>query len=97
MRKILEELFFGNINPNEKQFKRNSEYADYMNTISTNEEKITVLLSEKEKPLFIDFVNAQSSVNGITAVENFIIGFRLGIRIGIEIMDDENSVLTDIV
>ena len=58
-----------------------------------NEEKLTLLLTGKEKDLFLDFANAQSSVNAVTAIENFIIGFRLGIRIGIEVMDGEDGVL----
>lgn len=60
------------------------------NTISANEEKFTLLLTAKEKQLFLDFVNAQSSVNSITAIENFIIGFRFDIRIGIEVMDGDD-------
>ena len=96
MRRMLEELFFGNINPNEKQFIRNSEYADNMKIISDNEEKLTLLLTGKEKELFLDFTNAQISTNSITAIENFIIGFRLGVRIGIEVMDTEDDVLKDI-
>ena len=43
------------------------------------------------------FVNANSSMNTITAVENFIIGFRLGVRFGIEVMDDESGMLEDLV
>jgi hypothetical protein len=96
MRRMLEELYFGNINPNEKQFIRDSEYAENMQIIADNEEKFTLLLTGKEKDLFLDFVNAQGSVDAITAIENFIIGFRLGVRIGIEIMDGEDGVLQDI-
>ncbi len=97
MRRMLEELYFGNINPNEKHFIRNSEYAENMQIIADNEEKLTLLLTGKEKDLFLDFVNAQGSVDAITAIENFIIGFRLGIRIGIEVMDGEDGVLRDII
>jgi len=96
MQRMLEELFFGNINPNKKQFIHNSEYAKNMNIISDNGEKLILLLTGKEKDLFLDFVNAQSAVNAITAIENFIIGFRVEVRIGIEVMDDEDGVLLDI-
>ena len=96
MRRMLEELYFGNINPNEKQFDPSSEYAENMQIIADNEEKLTLLLTGKEKDLFLDFVNAQGSVDAITAIENFIIGFRLGVRIGIEVMDGEDGVLKDI-
>ena len=96
MRKMLEELFYGNINPNERQFIRNTDFDRAMRTISENEDNLTELLDGKEKKLFLDLVNAQSSVNGITAVEGFINGFRLGARIALEIMSDEDGCLRDI-
>lgn len=96
MRKMLEELFYGNINPNERQFIRNTDFDRAMRTLSENEDKLTELLDGKEKKLFLDLVNAQSSVNGITAVEGFINGFRLGARMALEIMSDEDGCLRDI-
>jgi hypothetical protein len=48
MRRMIEELYFGNINPNEKQFDRSSEYGEYMKTISENEEKLTYCYRERE-------------------------------------------------
>ena len=41
-------------------------------------------------------VTAQINLNGITAEENFILGFRLGMRMGIEIMDDTDSSISTI-
>lgn len=96
MRKMLEELFYGNINPNEKQFIRGTDFDRAMRTLSENEDKLTELLDGKEKKLFLDLVNAQSSVNGITAVEGFINGFRLGARIALEMLSDEDGCLRDI-
>lgn len=96
MRKMLEELYYGNINPNERQFIRNTDFERAMRILSENEDKLTEMLDGKEKKLFLDLVNAQSSVNGITAVEGFINGFRLGARIALEIMSDEDGCLRDI-
>ena len=96
MRKMLEELFYGNINPNERQFIRNTDFDRAMRTLSESENKLTELLDGKEKKLFLDLVNAQSSVNGITAVEGFINGFRLGARMALEIMSNEDGCLRDI-
>ena len=96
MRRMLEELYFGNINPNDQTFTRDSAYGKAVHTISENEDKLTELLEDKEKKLFLDLVNAQSLVDGTTAVENFIRGFRLGARITIEIMSDEDGCLREI-
>lgn len=96
MRKMLEELYYGNINPNDKQFIRGTGYDGAMHMLSENEDKLTELLEGKEKSLFLNLVNAQSLVNGTTAVESFINGFRLGARIALEIMSDEDGCLRDI-
>ena len=95
MRRILEELYFGNISPNDKQFIGGTDYDKAVHILSENEEKLTFLLDGKEKKLFLDLVNAQGLVDGTTAVESFISGFRLGARIAIAIMNDEDGCLRD--
>jgi len=63
--------------------------------LSGNEEKLIGLLEGQEKKLFLELANAQSEVNGITEVESFINGFRLGARIAIEVMNEEDGCLVD--
>jgi len=82
---ILQDLFYGNITPNLGGFDRNSQYGKAMKQIEENEEKLLTLLKDTEKKLFIDFANAQSRLNGITAEEKFIEGFKLGMLMIIEI------------
>lgn len=96
MRRMLEELYFGNLNPNDRSYIRGSTYGKAVQTMSQNEDKLTELLEGKEKNLLLDLVNAQGLVDGTTAVESFIQGFRLGARIAIEIMSDEDGCLRDI-
>lgn len=96
MRNMLEELYFGNINPNDQTFIRDSAYGKAVQTMSENEDKLIELLDGKQKKLFLDLVNAQGTVNGTTAVENYINGFRLGAKIALEIMSDEDGCLRDI-
>jgi len=96
MRRMLEEFYYGNLNPNERSFIKDSAYSQAVRTISENEEKLTELLEGKEKKLLLDLINAQSIADGTTAVESFIQGFRLGARIVIEIMSDEDGCLREI-
>ena len=96
MRRMLEEFYYGNLNPNERSFIRDSDYSQAIRTISENEEKLIELLEGKEKKLLLDLINAQSIADGTTAVESFIHGFRLGARIAIEIMSDEDGCLREI-
>ena len=96
MRRILEELHCGNINPNERQLLRGTDYAKALSTFSSSEDKLTELLDGKEKSLFLDLVNAQSVLDETTALEHFIEGFRLEARIAIEVMYDNDGCLVDI-
>lgn len=99
---ILEELYHGNINPNEKQFDRSSHYAKSCQILSDNEQKLTAFFSaipnaENEQHLLSQMINAQSEVSGYSDQERFIEGFRLGARFILDtfVMPD-NSVIRDI-
>ena len=96
MRKTLENLYYGNIAPGEQQFRRSTEYDAAMKTLSYCEEKLMHLLHNDEKELLTKLVSAQITVDSITALENFILGFRLGLRLGIEIMDDDDGCIDKI-
>ena len=91
MRKTLENLYYGNIAPGEQQFRRSTDYDKAMKTISGCEEKLMHQLRDDEKELLTKLASAQLTVNGITALENFILGFRLGLRIGVEVVVDSAS------
>jgi len=91
MRKTLENLYYGNISPSEQQYARNTKYDKAIRTVSEKEEQLKILLCEKEREMLKKMVTAQITLNGITAEENLILGFRLGMRLGIEIMDDTDS------
>jgi len=91
MRKTLENLYYGNIAPGEQQFRRSTDYDKAMKMVSGCEGKLMLLLNDDEKELLTKMISAQHTVNGITALENFILGFRLGARIGIEVMDDADG------
>ena len=91
MRKTLENLYYGNISPSEHQYTRNTKYDKAIRIVSEKEEQLKILLCEKEREMLKEMVTAQITLNGITAEENFILGFRLGMRLGIEIMADMDS------
>jgi hypothetical protein len=99
---ILEDLYYGNIHPNEKRFQQTSEYAKFAHIVTENEEKLTAFLegqpnAEKERHLFSQMVNAQSEFSGFTEFERFMEGFRLGASIMLEtFISPQQSVLRDI-
>ena len=87
MRKTLEKLYYGNIRPCERRMVPNSELRRAVDTINHCEDQIEEQLSDEGKRLLTKMSEAQQTADNIMALENFILGFRLGSRIMLECMD----------
>lgn len=84
MKKVLEDLYFGEIQPNISGHDENSSLRKAEQIADENEEILLKLLDGKEKRFLLNLVNAQSEVDGNLAYENFAYGFELGARIILE-------------
>ena len=87
MKKILDELYFGNIAPDEKYIVKGSEYEKEMNRILEYEEVLEKSLNKSEKEILIKYRESSLNINSITSKEMWKKGFIMGLRIGIEVMD----------
>ena len=81
MRKTLEDLYFGNISPNEQQMAPDSELKKAVDRVTRYESQLTEQLGEDEQTILTKLIRSQHEIESITALENFILGFRLGARI----------------
>ena len=79
MYSILEEFAYGNVSPEARYFKHDSAYGQAIKAASNNEEKLLGKLAEEEKALFQKYVDAQGEVNQLTAVQNLVYGYKLGL------------------
>ena len=94
---IIEELYFGNIDPNTETIDSDSDFGKASMKVSQNEDKLMELLGGKEKQLFIELINAQSEIDAITAVRKFTKGFQLGARFTLDsLVVPQESVIRDI-
>ena len=84
MSRILEDLYFGEIQPNIIDYDEDPRLRKSAQTVSENEEILLNLLEGKERKLFLDLVNAQGEVDGASAAKNFINGFKIGAKIIVE-------------
>ena len=101
MRKMLKNFFYGNIKPCEREMVSNSSLHRSADKVARCERQLTELnlterLGESEQALLTELVKAQHEVNSITALENFILGFRLGIRMMAECMDENDGDIREI-
>ena len=97
MRKILEDLYLGNIVPNEKAFVRGTPFGKAMAVIDKNETYLNTVLDGKEKEAFDAFVDAQSELNAITGKEGFVDGFRLGVQIALAALCGDDGELKPLI
>lgn len=91
MRKTLEDLYYGNITPNEQRMIPGSEMEKAAARVASCEKQIMEQLGETEQAILTKFVQSQHEINSITATENFILGFRLGVRLMAECMDENDG------
>ncbi len=95
MRRILEDFYLGNIVPYDKRMAANSELRRLVKRVSDCETQLTERLNEEERKLLNTLTDAQHEIDRITAVENFILGFRLGVRLMAECMDENDGNIRD--
>lgn len=81
---IIEELFFGNIDPNNLQIDRDLQYSKAMKVVDSIEDSLAERLEGREQKQYLDLVNAYGEILGITSVENFVNGFRIGARFALD-------------
>ncbi len=91
MRKTLEDLYYGNITPNAQDMAPNSELKRATDRVARFENQLTELLDETEQTILAKLIKSQHEIDSITALENFILGFRLGVRMMAECMDDNDG------
>ena len=94
MRKTLEDIYYDNIIPCDRQIAPGSNLERAMDRAQSCEEKLVGQLEEAQKALLLDLVNAQNEIYSTMAVENFILGLRLGMRLAVEAMDENDGGLT---
>ena len=92
MKSFIEELYYGNIDPQNSGFEDDAGVQRTLRTISENEDWLTEHLTGEEKKRFLDFADAWSTDNGDAALDGFITGFRLGARFVMDtFLSDEAS------
>ena len=96
MRKTLENLYYGNITPCDRQVEPGSDLQRAMEKAEKCEEKLIARLKDEEKHLLLNLVNAQDEISSTLAIEKFILGFHLGMMLAIESFDENDGCLTDI-
>lgn len=86
---ILEELWYGNIDPMEmNNIQNNPEYQSALRLVNNNYDRLQEGLTDKQKQLLMRYAESRNEFSGITELDAFKTGFRLGIRLLITAIAD---------
>ena len=91
MRNTLEDLYYGNITPNAQDMAPNSELKRATDRVTRFENQLTERLDEVGQAVLAKLIESQQEIDSITAMENFILGFRLAAKIVMECMDNNDG------
>ena len=85
--KTLEDLYYGNIVPQEKTFRNDSHYATLLSYVERHMNNLLSSMSNEQKVTFEKYRDCKEEMQTISEVNAFISGFKLAMRIMIEVMD----------
>ena len=91
MRKILEDFYLGNIVPSERRISPDSDLRQAVEHVYQCERRLREQLNESGQTVLTELVGSQHDIDSIMALENFILGFRLGVRMMAECMDEDDG------
>ena len=86
MKSILEELWYGNIDPNIGCRELSTETKELMGYIARHHHDLQASLTESQKELLEKFDACYAELTDINEREIFVYAFRLGAKMAIEIM-----------
>ncbi len=84
--RILEELWYGNIEPTEYATVPTKEYRELRRLLDRNEEKLRATMTDEQKELFAKYVDCVLDCQALTECILFQNSFKLGIRMMAEVM-----------
>ncbi len=88
---FIEDFYYGNIEPQIRSTRQNKEVQKQMEILTKNEYLLTNALTGDPKKWFLDFTNAWSIVNGESNLDSFIMGFRLGAKMLLDVFCSDDA------
>lgn len=87
MKSLLEEYYFSEVMPNNASVPKDKEYIKLMKRLFSCEEHFYEILDSAERAQFQSYLEDQSEMNAIDWLDSFVAGFRLGVRILLEALE----------
>lgn len=85
---ILEDLWYGNINPQEESKEHNRAIKELLNLMGRNRDALSSTLTEEQREVLEKYDDCVNEMYGLIEVEIFTYAFRLGGRLMLATMLD---------
>ena len=92
MRTIIEELYYGNISPTDRDIVKGGNYSHLLHLLTRNEDDLTQTLTQAQQETFEKFKDCASELGDANEVMAFTIGFKIGMRLTLEAMISTNDI-----
>ena len=86
MRRILEDLYHGNLTANGRSFQRGTKYACALASVAETEDALSQKLAPEDHLLLAKYAMASAGLTSVSLEEAYIEGFRTGARIMLALM-----------
>ena len=86
--KLLEEFWYGNIEPTEYDANASKEYKEALRLITRNEEKLQATMTDEQNELFSRYMDAVREHQTMAESLLFQNSFKLGARMMLEVMEE---------
>ena len=88
MKKTLKDLWYGNISPNEERYIDETVRKKLIAQYFAYDEKLKTILSQEERNMVEKREDVLSQISSYHESEAFISGFRLGVKIMLEVLEE---------
>ena len=78
---ILEDLWYGNINPHETFLIQNRQFKHLLSLMGKNRDKLSDTLTDQQKATLANYDDAINEMHSLTEQAAFQYGFSLGVRL----------------
>lgn len=89
---ILEEFWYGNIEPADYDASPGKEYKEMLQLISRNEDKLLATMTDAQKELFTRYADCVREYQTIAECMLFQNSFQLGARMMLAVMDESSGI-----
>lgn len=90
MRKIIEDIYCGRFSAINRSIRHGSEYDRAISEVTRCEEELRGKLNHDEMKLMAAYSQACADLSGISCIENFILGFRMGAQLMLAVLEPDN-------